>query len=159
MTCRDFLIDPLWRIHDRASPKFDRVMLAMTFIISDVVSYAKSGDFGRFPLLECAGLYRWQTSTQASIPWRINSARPKLGSTKRSCLFNTCERSDSYCRTALLSDSITVGEYLNVIFSFFFFASRHVLSFSGEPLCQIFPLSMAPVSGHQAVFLLLVSLR
>ena len=134
-------------------------MFAKTFIISDVVSYAKTGSSRRFCLLECAGRHRWQTSIQATIPWRINRARPKLRSAKLSCLFNTCERNDSYCSTALSSDSIPDGQYLNVIFSFFFFASRHVLWFSGEHLCQILLLSMVPVSGHEAVFLLLAFLR
>jgi hypothetical protein len=70
-------------------------MLAMTFIISDVVSYVKTGIFDRLIGFGFAGMHLWQTFIQASIPWRINSARPKIRSAKRSCLLNTCERNDS----------------------------------------------------------------
>ena len=119
------------------SPKLNRVMFAMTFIISDVVSSAKTGIFARFCIVKVGSMYRWQSSIQASIPWRTNSARPKLRSAKRCCWFNTCERNDSYCCKAPSSQSD--AQYLNVIFSFFFCAARHVLSFLDEQLCQIFP--------------------
>src|SRR5210317_9361 len=137
MTCGHFLIDLLYHIHAKASCKLNRVMFAMTFIISDVVSYAKTGDCGRFCLVACAGMHRWQISIQASIPWRINSARPRLRSEKISCLFKACSRNDSYCSKTLSSDSMAVGESVDSIFSFFFCASRHVLYFWGEDLFQI----------------------
>jgi hypothetical protein len=70
-------------------------MLAMIFIISDVAPSAKTGVCVELFVFEFAGVHRWQTSIQASIPRRINSVRPKLRSEKFARLFITCERSDS----------------------------------------------------------------
>ncbi|MBW2634236.1 MAG: hypothetical protein JRE14_08980 [Deltaproteobacteria bacterium] len=68
----------------------------MIFIISDVASYARTGIcVGLFVFDFAGGVYRWQTSIQASIPLRIKSARPKLELEKFACLLKTRERSDS----------------------------------------------------------------
>jgi hypothetical protein len=55
-------------IHDNASSMLQRVMLAMTLIISDVVSYANAGVSLHFSGFTVAGMHRWQISIQASIP-------------------------------------------------------------------------------------------
>jgi len=71
-------------------------MFAMIFIISEVAPYARTGVCVGFFVFEFAGgVYRWQTSIQASIPRRIKSARPKLDSEQFACLLKTRERSDS----------------------------------------------------------------
>jgi len=71
-------------------------MFAMIFIISGVVPYARTGVcVGLFVFDFAGGVYRWQTSIQASIPWRIKSTRPKLESEQSACLLKTRERSDS----------------------------------------------------------------
>jgi hypothetical protein len=71
-------------------------MFAMIFIISEVALYARTGVcVGFFVFAFAGGVYRWQTSIQASIPRRIKSARPKLDSGQFACLLKTRERSDS----------------------------------------------------------------
>ena len=122
----------------------------MTFIISDVASFAKDGSSARFSEIGFTGMYRWQISIQASIPLRINSARPRLRSEEKSHLFKACVRSDSYCEKAV-SVLMSVENLVNIICSFFFFEQLHVRYFLGEHPCQIFPLSMVPVYVHEVV--------
>ena len=125
-------------------------MFAMTFIISDVVSFAKDGGSARFSKFGVTGMHRWQISIQASIPLRINSANPKLRSEKKPHLFKACVRSDSYCERTL-SVFMSVENFVNVICSFFFFEQLHVRYFLGEHPYQIFPLSMVQVYVHEVV--------
>ena len=134
-------------------------MFAKTFIISTVVSYAKTGVCGGVSGFAFVGMHRWQTCIQASIPCRINSVRPKSRSEKPACLLNACERNDSYCNRALLSDSTASGEFLNLLLAFFFSASPRVLWFSDEHFFQILPLSMVRVFEREAVRLLALFLR